>query len=242
MQVRLISKTTGFPGTEFENKSIDEIIVGIARISSSREINELFDEPYKLIRHCITRSEWSIFDMCNLTFEVITSRAIARQLLRHSSIRPQEFSQRYAEVHTFEPIELREQCKSNRQSSTTIILGDINEQVHDYLHSANALYSFLINSGTAKETARFILPEATQTKLILNGRIREWITTLNQRLHKSSQKEMRQVAEQIKDIFIEQCPVISQALFNFEHAYDIPILDRVILEKYKIFDQVFKRN
>ena len=83
MLVRLISKTTGAIGTEYEAKSIDEIIVGIARISSSRDINELFVEPEKLIRHCLLNGHYSIFEMANLTFEITTSRAMGRELLRH---------------------------------------------------------------------------------------------------------------------------------------------------------------
>lgn len=240
MKVRLISKTSGSIGTEYEGKSLDEIIVGIARLSSSREVEELFTEPYKLIRHCISNGHWSIFNMANLTFEIVTSRAIGRELLRHWSIKPQEFSQRYATVIEYEPVELRQQSKNNRQSSTKVIQDsetcNLNSKVSDYLSAGKDLYAELLASSVAKESARFILPETAQTTLIMNGTVREWITTLNQRLHKTAQKEARLVAEQIKDIFVQECPIVSQALFNFEYAYDVHILDRVILEKYKMFD------
>jgi thymidylate synthase (FAD) len=239
MQVRLISKTAGQAGTEYEGKSLDEIIVGIARLSSSREVNELFDEPYKLIRHCILEQHWSIFGMANLSFEIITSRAMGRELLRHSSIKPQEFSQRYAEVTEFEEVELRLQSQNNRQSSTVVIDDfEVNFEVRQHLEKTRGFYSKLLQLGVAKETARLILPETTQTKLIMNGGIREWITTLNQRLHKTAQKEIRLPAEAIRDILIQECPQISKALFNFEYAYDIHILERVVLEKYKVFDTV----
>ena len=52
MQVRLIGKTTGL--LEYEEKSIDEIITGIARVSSGRDVNDLFTDADKLLRHCIT--------------------------------------------------------------------------------------------------------------------------------------------------------------------------------------------
>lgn len=242
MKVRLISKTVGAIGTEYEGRSIDEIIVGIARLSSSREVNELFDSPEKLLRHCIMNGHWSIFTMANLTFEIETSRAIGRELLRHS-IQKQELSQRYSEVNQFEPIELRIQSKSNRQSSTEIIQDeDVNTLVNNHLELTNNIYQELLNQGVSRETARFILPETTQTKLITNGSIREWITTLNQRLHKTAQKECRLVAEAIRDIFISECPIISEALFNFECAYEVHILDRLVLEKYKVFRELFGSN
>jgi thymidylate synthase (FAD) len=243
MQVRLITKTVGAIGTEYEGRSIDEIISGIARLSSSREANELFNEPEKLLRHCIMNGHWSIFTMANLTFEIITSRAIGRELLRHWSIKPQELSQRYSEVTEFEPIELRLQSKSNRQSSTEVCTDEkIQLKVDSHVQNSELLYRELIDYGIARESSRFILPETTQTKLIMNGSIREWITTLNQRLHKTAQLECRLVAEAIRDIFIQECPIIAQSLFNFECAYEVHILDRLVLEKYKVFQELFGTN
>lgn len=243
MQVRLISKTTGCFNTEYEGKSLDEIVVGIARISSNKHINDLFTQPYRLIRYCISNGHWSIFNMCNLTFEIVTSRAIGRELLRHWSIKPQEFSQRYADVLTFEPVELRIQSLNNRQSSQELNHNlALDNRVSEHLDATQILYQELLSSDIAKETARFILPETARTTLIMNGTLREWITLLNQRLHNTSQKEIRLVAQAIKDIFILECPLISKALFNFEHADSIHILDRVILEKYNVFSYVQTNN
>lgn len=248
MNTRIVAKTTGYPGSEYENKTLDEIIVGIARISSSREINELFDEPHKLLRHCISNGHWSVFGTTNLVIEIVTSRAIGREYLRHYSLAPQEISQRYVQIMDFEEVELREQSKNNRQSSTDIINPEISFSNGDYGFAQDAvqenvknsenLYKNLISAGVAKECARMILPETTQTKIVFNGTIRSWITTLNQRLHKTAQKEARLIAEGIRDLFIKECPVISAALFNFEDAYEIHILDKVVLEKYGVFEKI----
>lgn len=251
MQVRLLTKTIGLH--EYEGKSIDEIVTGIARISSSRETNELFTEPHKLLRHCISNGHWSVFATCNLGFEVITSRAIGRELLRHWSLAPQEFSQRYKAVSEFEPIEIRKQCENNRQSSTEVFNpifrfedwegpGEASDWIDGNLRYTKNLYLKLIEEGVAKECARMILPETTQTTLYFNGKVRDWITTLNQRLHKTAQKECRLVAEAIRDIFVQECPIICKMLFNFEDAYDCHILDRVLLEKYGVYQTVKTNN
>jgi thymidylate synthase (FAD) len=246
MQVRLLTKTEGVEGTEYYQKSICHTICGKARASSSREVNELFDEAHKLLRHCILNQHWSIFDQAHLGFEITTSRAMGRELLRHSSIHPQEFSQRYAEVTKHENVELRLQSKSNRQSSTEVYISE--EEIHDGL-SANGLvdvaleevfnnYAALIDAGIAKECARSILPECTTTILHMEGSIRSWITLLNARLHQTAQKEVRLIAEQIRDVFITQCPIIAAALYNFEDAYDIHILERIVLEKYGVYSLI----
>lgn len=229
MQVRLIGKTTGL--LEYERKSIDEIITGIARVSSGRDVNDLFTDADKLLRHCIVNGHWSIFEMANLTFEIKTSRAIGREWLRHFSLKPQEFSQRYQVNSSFEPIELRKQSKSNRQSSEDI-LTDFDDLVNEHIIKSESLYVELLKNNVAKETARFILPETTSTTLIFNGSIRSWITTLNQRLHKTAQKEARLIAEAIRDILIQEVPVICKALNNFENAYEVHIMDWLVLNKY----------
>lgn len=229
MQVRLIGKTTGL--LEYEGKSIDEIITGIARVSSGREVNDLFTDADKLLRHCIINGHWSIFEMANLTFEIKTSRAIGREYLRHYSLKPQEFSQRYQVNSSFEPIELRRQSKSNRQSSEDLMT-DYDDLVNEHIIKSESLYIELLKNNVAKETARFILPETTSTTLIFNGSIRSWITTLNQRLHKTAQKEARLIAEKIRDILIEEIPIVCKALNNFEGAYEMHIMDWLVLNKY----------
>lgn len=240
MKVRLITKSIGVQGTEYEGKTLEEIIVGIARVSSSRSDNELFDEPYKLIRHCILNGHWSVFTMVNLGFEIETSRAIGREYLRHKSSNFQEFSQRYSSDIEFEHFELREQAKNNRQSSTIPI--NVSFQQEQYLDDVFDVYETLLSKGVAKECARMILPECTQTTIIVNATIREWITTLNQRLHKTAQKEARLIAEAIRDVFLAELPVISQALFNFDNAYNIHILDRIVLEKHKVYELINKKR
>lgn len=237
MEILLISKTQGL-GT-FEGKSLDELIVGQARVSTSREINDLFDEPHKLLRHCILNQHWSIFELANLGFRVETSRAIGREILRHGKmVGLTEFSQRYSGNIEFEDIELRKQATSNRQSSTD----KVRDIVFDLEFAEGDIYKRWIKEGIAKETARMILPECTRTTIYLNFRIRELITFLNARLHNTAQKEIQDLAKEIRDIFIQECPIISNSLFNFAHADKFHILEQVVLEKYKLRDQVINEN
>ena len=237
MEILLISKTQGLG--IFEGKSLDELIVGQARVSTSRDLNDLFDEPHKLLRHCILNQHWSIFELANLGFRVETSRAIGREILRHGKmVGLTEFSQRYSDSIEFEDIELRKQATSNRQSSTD----KVKDIIFDLEFAEGDIYKRWIKEGIAKETARMILPECTRTTMYLNFRIRELITFLNARLHSTAQKEIQDLAKEICDIFIQECPIISKSLFNFEYADKFHILEQVVLEKYKLRDQVINEN
>jgi len=112
MNVQLVTKTIGVG--KYEGLTSEEIISAIARHGVIKEDNG------KLVKYLMDNKHWSPLDMINFSFEIETSRAIGRQLLRHASIRPQEHSQRYSDRVLFEPIELRKEDVVNRQSSTEI--------------------------------------------------------------------------------------------------------------------------
>ena len=250
MLVKLIGKTQG--QGEFEGVSIDEMIVGQARVSTPKKDQELFDKPQGLIRFCALNLHWSIFDMADLTFEIHTSRAIGRQLLRHWTIKPQEFSQRYSNVVSFEPLDIRMKGSTNRQGSLSEVVAhvDVNNRtsygdasisnaVIDALETSKESYDNLLAMGVANESARMILPEVTTTKLYMKGSVRSWITFLSARLTSHTQKEARDIAEAIKEIFIKECPMIAEAFYNFEtHDPEMSVLDRIVLEKYKMYNKL----
>lgn len=243
MNVQLITHTQGAIGSDYEGKSLDEIVVGIARLSTSKEGNELFKDPAKLIRHCAIEQHWSVFTTVNLGFMIECSRAIGRQILRHG-FRPQEFSQRYSVVESFEPFELMKQAKSNRQSSSELI--DPNDSIAPYIAEKSVKDSFnaydrLIDKGASRETARNVLPECAMSRIYINGTLREFITYLNARLHKHTEKKHRDVAEEIKKVFIQKCPIISEAFFNFESHEDVHILERLVLEKFNVYQDVIAK-
>jgi thymidylate synthase (FAD) len=244
---RIVCKTEGYKGTEYEGQSLDNIISGIARISSSREVNELFSESDKLLNYCIKNAHWSIFDQADLTFQITTSMPIGEQCIRHQSFDFQKFSGRYAKFNnSLEPLEFRLQGKTNRQVGEEAIIPTINgnnafielDKVFAQIHDC---YNQLTEQQVALETARFILPLLTSTTFYMKGSIRSWITFLNVRLHSHAQKEIIQLATKIKELFIEECPIISKALYNFEDADKMYILDRIVLEKYGVF-QMIKDN
>jgi len=197
-------------------------IVEIARVSSSRL--DKSEKPEGLISYLIKNKHWSPFEHSFLTFEIVTSKAIGIQLLRHRSFTFQEFSQRYAKVEAIEPIELRQQGVTNRQSSTEIFNPFIrfrpvahetkfraSDAINMILERVQELYEDLLKSGVAKECARMILPMATQTTIYMTGSIRSWIHFLDIRDDAHAQKEAQEIAREIKNIFIDQLPIISAA-------------------------------
>lgn len=191
----------------------EEFIAYCARVSNpSNQFNH--ETAPRLLRYCINHEHWSPFEQVSCTFKITTTRAIAAQILRHRSFTFQEFSQRYSNATTVLYPEFREQAVKNRQSSVDVIdlPTPIRDKVSNYYQLAKDLYSELIESGVARECARMILPLSTETTLFMTGSVRSWIHYVNLRAKLDTQKEHRIIAEEIKDILIDQLPNIANAL------------------------------
>jgi len=219
-KVELVSKTSGV--NKYKDLNSEEIIAAIARHGIIKEDNG------KLVKYLMDQRHMSPLDMVNFTFEIETSRAIGRQILRHASIKFQEHSKRYSDEVSFEPIELRKEHPTNRQSSVGIIgtvkiskegwefEGDYNHKksysaivkASDALVRIEEAYFKMLEAGVAKECARMILPECTTSTLSANGTLRSWLSFLNVRLDHHAQKEVRLIAEEIADKLVEEMPNI----------------------------------
>ena len=215
MQVKLVSLTKSL--VEEKELSAEELIVYVARVSNpSNQLNS--ETSDKLIAYMVKNKHWSPFEMCDMTVEIVTSRGIAQQILRHRSFSFQEFSQRYAEVTDFEVVQLRKSGTTNRQSSSEvfdpIIDGNIEASrlIENHLKESEDLYKSLLNAGVAKECARFVLPLTTQTKIYMKGSVRSWIHYLQIRCDGHTQLEHQQIGLAILDIFKTNFPNISKAL------------------------------
>lgn len=221
MKVKLISITQPqISAPDRSPMSAEDVIVYCARVSNPKNQMNMETAP-RLIKFLIKHKHWSPFELANMCVEIETSRAIAAQILRHRSFSFQEFSQRYSEVTEFEDVQLRQQAEKNRQSSEDEINPKLtadysnipaNVGVRDLLLRSEKLYKELIKKGVAKECARMVLPLSTKTSLYMNGTARSWIHYINLRTEENTQKEHREIAKSIKDIFVKQFPDTSKAL------------------------------
>ena len=213
MQVRHISTTK--PEIEIDGQIItpEGLIAYCARVSSPNQENPDYAQ---LLKFCILNKHWSIFEMVDMTVEIITTRAIAAQILRHRSFCFSEFSQRYAEAIGFEAYDARRQDVKNRQNSIDDLSSTAKtwflDAQEDVWKRSKYLYDQAIANGVAKECARMLLPLNTQTRMYMKGSVRSWIHYFAVRCDPTTQKEHRDIALAIKEIFIAQFPTVSQAL------------------------------
>ena len=192
---------------EYFAENMTELVAFCARVSNpSNQSNK--DASEKLIRYLIANKHWSPLEMVSLTLEIVTTRDIARQMLRHRSFSFQEFSQRYADPTKdldFDIREARLQDSKNRQNSVELDMTNLadrelsriwEEKQQDIIKLAKETYRWAVNNGIAKEQARAVLPEGnTVSRLYMAGTLRSWIHYIQLRSENGTQKEHIEIAK-----------------------------------------------
>lgn len=198
----------------------DQLTAYIARVSNPD--NQENENIEGLLNYMMREGHTSPFEMVNMCLEINTTRDISRQILRHRSFSFQEFSQRYEDVSKLGEMverECRLQDTKNRQNSieceNKAFIEAFTDSQNLVWNLAVGAYSVALENGIAKEQARALLPEGlTPTRMYMNGNFRSWIFYLKQRLHPSTQKEHRLIAEQVLEVFKQVAPVTAKAFFT----------------------------
>ena len=113
------------------------------------------------------------------------SRVTSHQLVRHRIASYTQESQRYAKVSDGPAI------PSSIESSP------LSKRVRNFISEAYALYDELISSGIPYEDARYILPQAVKTRILMTLSLRELLHIACLRLRSEAQWEIRELAKRM---------------------------------------------
>lgn len=191
-------------------------------------------EAEKLLTYCIKHGHWSVFEQVCASFEIITTRAISPQILRHRSFTFQETSQRYCDpLDVLEAVtpecpkfDLREQDRKNRQNSFSFEGTEIEDRFRDRIislfNTSQDLYRDMLEAGVAKECARNALLICSPTKLHMMGTLRSWLFYVGLRSAPGTQAEHRWISNAIGNALHRELPLIVGAVSSL--GYDNPSL------------------
>lgn len=204
----------------------EHLITDMARVSAPKNQGN-YDTAPRLIKYLIKHKHWSPFEMASMCVEINTTRDIAAQIIRHRSFSFQEFSQRYADVKDLGNIpipELRRQDTKNRQNSIADLDPELvkafEQRVKMLFAESQELYDDMLEAGIAKESARKVLPMNSPSRIYMAGTLRSWMHYIDLRSANGTQKEHKDIAWGVRDIFVKQFPAIYQAM---EEIKDEPI-------------------
>lgn len=195
----------------------EEFIAYAARVSNpGNQINN--ETAPKLLKYLITHKHWSPFEMVDVVMQIVTTRDIGRQILRHRSFSFQEFSQRYAEVSDLSTTrEGRLQDPRNRQNSIASNDSEVEgawQHIQDeVILITKSAYRSALSMGIAKEQARAVLPEGlTPSTMYMKGSLRSWIHYCDLRRAHGTQKEHSQIAQQAWEQILVEFPSLKDIL------------------------------
>ena len=183
MKVNLISYTA----------SPELICAAAARLCyrdvSAEELLDTLDasEIDKLLDVIIQSGHHSVLEHVTFTFAIDgVSRVLTHQLVRHRvGIAFSQQSQRYTRLENFDYV----LPKSVR---------DVSERFDDLANQCASFYEEMIEAGIPKEDARFILPQAVSTRIVMTANIRQLIHMYEINACFRSQWEFRQLMHLIR--------------------------------------------
>lgn len=215
MKVKLFACTQPIKNRIIGLEDVQDVITYCAKVSNP-QFQTQFENSERLINYLIKHQHWSPFEMASATLEIETTRDIARQMLRHTSFRFQEFSQRYQDVtvldESFVIREARLQHPTNRQDSIQTDDTELQMQwaakQQQIIHEAKMAYKWALEHGIAKEQARCVLPEGnTVSRLYMQGTIRSWIHYIQLRSGNGTQREHMEIAREVARAIAEIFPL-----------------------------------
>jgi thymidylate synthase (FAD) len=177
MNVELIAVTRYLRGDE----TPEELLEHAGRICYRSEGR---GAPGKFIRARVQEGHESIIEHASASFEISgISRACSHQLVRHRLASYSQESQRYVEMSDPEwalPPDILE----NEEAMAIW---------KDFAEDVQGAYRALRDLGMRKEDARFVLPNAAATRIILTMNFRELLHFFRIRISRAAQWEIRDV-------------------------------------------------
>lgn len=145
----------------------------------------------------------SVIEHAYATFRITgISRACSHQLVRHRLCSFTQKSQRYVDEKNFSYV-IPPSISKNAEAKKVF---------EEFMESARATYAKLKELGVKNEDARFVLPNAVETEIVLTANFRELRHIISLRKHNSAQWEIRKLAEEMLRILKEHAPSVFEDL------------------------------
>lgn len=179
----------------------EELIAWAAQLTRGKENKvRTIADARRLIKSLIAMGHESVLEHGVATFLVEgISRACLAQLTRHRLASYTVLSQRYTEP-----------LRGEWVIPPSLAEGDqkLRERAEALLDQAWEVYRDLREAGIPKEDARFFLPMATKTKLVMTANFREWRHIIRLRTAPEAQWEIRDLCQKIVEKLRDHAPSV----------------------------------
>jgi len=173
------------------------------------------DTEKAFIRMLLKNEHTSVLEHAYATFRITgVSRAFTHQLVRHRLCSYTQQSQRYVDESNFIYIE-PDSIKNNQKTHTLFV---------KFMDDAKKIYLELQKLGVKNEDARFVLPNAVESRIVVTANLREWRHIIELRGSADAQWEIRRVTIQIIKTLKKHAPTVFE---DFEIDEKKEVIKRV---------------
>lgn len=181
--------------------NLGEKVCGIAsKTCVSENIPDVNDNVMKSLRSAISSGHEAVLEHFTMTFAIEgVSRALLAQLSRHRLMSLSVQSQRYVNMHGFDYV------------TPKSIEGASDDVYNEYLSLMDAIdktYQSFIERGIPEEDARYILPNAVCTNIVVSVNARELRHIAGLRMCARAQQEIRELVAKMVELAKEVAPTI----------------------------------
>ena len=179
----------------------ERVIASSVKVCHSKTIKEpetlTPEDTKRLIEMVRTSGHHSVMEHASFTFAISgVSRVLTHQLVRHRIASYSQQSQRYVDLG-----------KSGFVTPPTVT-GEADEIYKKHIDDAVNTYKELIEKGVPIEDARYVLPNAMSTNIIVSMNARALYNFLSLRTCRRAQDEIQQMAVAMLHLVEDICPTV----------------------------------
>ena len=186
----------------------DKVVATAAKLCySDSDINSLMEnlteeKTAKFIDMLVSIGHESPIEHVSFTFGIEgISRACSLQLVRHRIASYSQRSQRYVSEAQFDFI-----TPPLIESDS-----DLNAMYYEYMMRTQQFYDYLVDHGIPKEDARYILPNACSTSIVVTMNARSLFNFFKHRCCDRAQEEIRNLAKEM----LRLCKGVAPQIFKY---------------------------
>ncbi len=155
------------------------------------------------VKRIVKKGHESVIEHVSFTFRIEgVSRALTHQLVRHRIASYSQRSQRYVDEGEFEYV-TPPNVESDEKARKLFV---------DFMEESKELYHRLRGMGIRKQDARFVLPNACETRIFVTMNARSLRNFFHLRMARGAQWEIRKLATKMFDLVHDVAPELFEDL------------------------------
>lgn len=153
------------------------------------------------LANIIKQKHFSVLEHASATFYITgISRALTHELIRHRHLSYSQLSQRFVDSKNAKviiPPAIQALPAGERENAIHEIEDAFRRSILDYEYLNQTLEDHGCTRKEAREAARAVLPNATETKIVVTGNMRAWREFVEKRNAEGADAEIRELAKRL---------------------------------------------